>query len=235
MVKSLIFKIAPPLVVAACGCWLTYAYFNPPVPIDFPPLVASPNPVELGRMKEGRIDVKVRLVNTTAQPLKLHSVERSCRCTDVSIPKKVLPPEESIECTCVWNTDGMRGPALTTFSVFFSEGDTVGIKNCEVLLRADVAPRIPTSVNEIRFLDEGESTIAVEFSSLANQGLTLYDAVVDANFFDVTLVNERTVSVKFSPERRKTDRQHFTFVAKFSGKNGDERVTLPVSIPPSSR
>jgi len=195
-------------------------------------LICLPDPINFGEIGEGLHESRFILKNVSSQPIVLHSIERSCRCSNINVSAKKLLPSEEANCNFSINTAGLRGPVGVSFVVFSSTEGDVGLRKTKVDVVALVNPTVRSSIDQIEFQDGMASAVTIDFTAEASsdiERLNVSSAAVDGGGFDVRVCDSDTVEVTFDPQRNMATRPRYRLSVQFSSPEGYV-LSLPIEM-----
>ncbi|MDR1491562.1 MAG: DUF1573 domain-containing protein [Planctomycetaceae bacterium] len=86
-----------------------YFYLRTPAQPEPPMLTAEPAVADFGKVGPGFHETKIQLINSSKYPTAIINVTKTCSCTQVTIPKRLIPAGEKIELKCRLDTNGKEG------------------------------------------------------------------------------------------------------------------------------
>jgi hypothetical protein len=86
-----------------------YFYFRTPAQPEPPMLAAEPAVADFGKVGPGFHETNIQLINSSKYPIAIINVTKTCSCTQVTIPKRLISAGEKIDLKCRLDTNGKEG------------------------------------------------------------------------------------------------------------------------------
>jgi len=153
-----------------------------------------------GEVSPGDVrDCCFRLRNATDAPLRIVNVLPQCDCTDCTLSKWELAPDEVTELSATWRIGARRGPARTSVMVIALPSSGGEAQTVQLDITATVTPTFSYAPESLSFDSSKPATAKVLFSP-GKEPVRITDCYASKRAFTATILDDRTVEVTFDPE-----------------------------------
>lgn len=131
-------------VVALAGI-----YSSPPVSTPgFGPVEGS---VDLGKVFQGEVAAKFRMVNGLDRPITITRIDTTCSCTEAQASPEKVTTSGVTNVAFSWNTKGRRGRSAIRIVIHYLVAGETRIRDTSVVISADVEPHYGVEPQQIVF------------------------------------------------------------------------------------
>lgn len=140
-------------------------------------LEISPTHIDFGTQLESTVESELEIANHSSRRVEILGVRKSCRCSDVSVPR-FIEPHQNILAKTTWDLRGMADESIADLVFSYTYGDTEEVSHVRCRFTANVVPDFRMSRESIDFYLGSEASV-VELSLLP-------DAMKNASISKVT-------------------------------------------------
>lgn len=124
------------------------------------------DPVEPGTKVVGSVD----LLNRTTKTLKPGRIKRSCSCSDATIDKELVLPDEECTLTFTIDTNSLQGPFTTSVFIYSAAPEEALLSVIALTVQVDQMPGVRVSPEVVELgrwssVQSFESGVAMEFAT----------------------------------------------------------------------
>lgn len=162
---------------------------------------------DFGEVNQSLVCGSLEVGNYSAEPVKIVAVGKSCRCTEVDLPRDKIQPGQKATIQCKWDTSGMRGSAKGDFTLFYSIGSKTDMYQCTVQFHANVIPLFDVVPDTLEFIEDKAETKTVQLIP-RDRTNTIFIKSVESNMtaLHTEKISDQMVDVTFMPEEWIDDR-----------------------------
>ncbi len=164
------------------------------------------NPLNLGDIVQGCSRGSFELRNLLDVPVRIIQVNKSCRCTEITVSDNDVPPKGSAKLDFEWDTTGGRGVRGSGFTVLYTVAGRDGVFQTSLSVKGNILPFFDVEPKSPEFDKEVSETKTVRL--LQRRGdvpVQIKNVFTSSPSLKVEKISAQEVSVTFLPEKFEDD------------------------------
>jgi hypothetical protein len=164
-------------------------------------LVATEPDYDCGELRQGDVaEVGFTLVNRAPRPVTIRYVSKGCACSEVTMQRRSLAPNERSEVHARWHVGGRRGKTRADITIAYVEGDGQ-LELLPLSMRATVKPDLEYGPDKIVFDGHARGQWQIKFGAATERAGKVSRVYATHEAFSASLSPDGTsVTVAFDPK-----------------------------------